>query len=493
MPGEVPYLAIDLKSFYASVECVDRGLDPLQTHLVVADQSRTDKTICLAVTPSLKALGVKGRPRLFEVVEDVRCLNADRRKRAPGRTFTGASWKPQELAVRPDLAIDYLVAPPRMARYIEVSSKIYGIYLDYVAPEDIHVYSIDEVFMAVGPYLHAYGGDPRAMTRTILQDVIRHTGITATAGIGTNLYLAKVAMDIVAKKKPADAQGVRMAVLDERAYRQVLWSHTPITDFWQVGPGIARRLAKKGLATMGDVALCALKNEAMLYANFGINAELLIDHAWGHESCTMADIKAYTPQSRSLGVGQVLHRAYRFDEGRIAIQEMADQLALDLLAQGLVTRNLVLAVSYDGASLASPDLAQAYQGPISQDAYGRPRPKSVRGTEAFPAYTASGKRLVQAALSLYDRLVDPRFLVRRLQVTCGDVAPKDGLPRSWQFTQPSLFDQDTLADIDQEEALQEAILAIKKAHGKNALIKGTSLQAAATMQDRNRQIGGHRA
>lgn len=494
MAGKTCYLAIDLKSFYASVECVDRGLDPLKTHLVVADKERTDKTICLAVTPSLKALGIKGRPRLFEVAERVRQLNASRRQRASGKTFSGSSWTSDDLDRDPSLALDYLVAPPRMARYIEVSAGIYGIYLRHVAPEDIHVYSIDEVFMDVGPYLHIYQGNPRVMTRAILQEVVRETGITATAGIGTNLYLAKVAMDIVAKKAPADADGVRMAGLDERTYRESLWTHKPITDFWQVGPGTARSLAKKGLTTMGDVALCSLKNEAMLYSLFGVKAELLIDHAWGYESCTMADIKAYVPEARSLGSGQVLHRAYSFDQARIVVREMADQVALDLVRQGLVTRRVVLAVGFDAASLTqATDSTRAYTGPVTTDRYGRTRPRSVRGTETFPSYTASGQDLIRAVLALYDRIVDPDLLIRRLQVTCGDVFREKDLPRSWQFTQPDLFGLEGAEDPDRERALQEALLAIKLAHGKNAIVKGTSLREGATLRDRNRQIGGHRA
>lgn len=493
MARKAQFLAIDLKSFYASVECVDRGLDPLATHLVVADESRTSKTICLAVSPSLKSLGIKGRPRLFELAEKVAQLNAERRKRAPGHVFSGSSWEPFILAQDSSLAIDHLIAVPRMARYIEVSADIYEIYLRHVAPEDIHVYSIDEVFIDMGPYLHLYDDQAEVMTCRILQDVLRETGITATAGIGTNLYLAKVAMDIVAKKMPENADGVRMASLDERSYRELLWEHEPITDFWQVGPGIARRLDKKGIRNMGDLAACSLKNEGMFYEMFGVNAELLIDHAWGYEPCEISDIKAYRPETRSLGIGQVLQRAYRFDEARAVVWEMADQLALDLVQQGLKTRQLVIHVGYDWTSLAHPDQARAYQGELKTDDYGRPRPKSARGTESFDHYSASGRQLRRSAMALYDRVVDPNFKIRRLQLTCGDVLKEGMIPRSWQFVQQELFGLEEAEDADQERQLQELILTIKGRYGKNAVVKGISLQEGATLIERNQQIGGHRA
>ena len=356
------YVAIDLKSFYASVECIERELDPMTTNLVVADASRTEKTICLAVSPSLKAFGVPGRPRLFEVVQKVGEVNALRQSRAPGRTLTGKSWDALQLQADPTLGVDYLVAPPRMAHYMEHSAKIYSIYLKYVAPEDIHVYSIDEVFMDVTPYLRNRGMTAREFTRMIIQDVVDTTGITATAGIGTNLYLCKVAMDIVAKHMEADEYGVRIAELDELSYRRLLWNHRPLTDFWRVGRGYVKRLEKVGLYTMGDVARCSLGrsdefyNEELLYKLFGVNAELLIDHAWGWEPCTIAQIKAYRPQTNSLGSGQVLHCPYTSEKAKLVVREMTDMLVLDLVDKGLVTDQMVLTVGYDIENLTDPEI-----------------------------------------------------------------------------------------------------------------------------------------
>lgn len=505
------YAAIDLKSFYASVECVERGLDPMATHLVVADAARTDKTICLAVSPSMKQLGIPGRPRLFEVVQRVHQVNAERLQKAirqrravraetGGWAFAGSSHFPAELAADPGLAVDYIVAPPHMAKYMDYSTRIYHIYLRYIAPEDIHVYSVDEVFIDLTGYLKLYHTTPRELVSMLVREVLDTTGITAAAGIGTNLYLAKVAMDIVAKHVPADENGVRIAQLDEDSYRRQLWAHQPLTDFWRVGRGYARKLEKIGLSTMGDIARCSLgghsdfHNEELLYKLFGVNAELLIDHAWGQESCTMADIKAYRPQSRSLGTGQVLSCAYTWQKARIIVHEMADQLALDLLAKGLVTDQMVLSVGYDAESLRDPGIR--YTGPTTTDPYGRRVPKHAQGTASLGSFTSSGKLIVEAVLSLYDRIADPKLLIRRLNVVAGRVMAERDIP-----TQPTCQQLDMFAQIDQpedpalskERSLRETALDIKRRFGKNALVKGMNLQEGATAMERNRQIGGHKA
>ena len=391
------YLAIDLKSFYASVECIERGLDPMTTNLVVADQSRTEKTICLAVSPSLKGYGIPGRPRLFEVVQRVKTINEERKRTAPGHRLTGISWKATELKTFPTLAVDYLVAPPQMALYMQYSAKIYEVYLKYIAPEDIHVYSIDEVFMDVTGYLGTYGMTARELAAKMIRDVQETIGITATAGVGTNLYLAKVAMDIEAKHIQPDANGVRIAQLDERSYRQLLWSHRPLTDFWRVGQGYAKKLEENGLFTMGDIARCSIGketdhyNEELLYRLFGVNAELLIDHAWGWEPCTISDIKAYKPASNSIGAGQVLSCPYPYDKARLVLREMADMLSLDLVDQKLVTKQLVLTVGYDRENLQRSGSGKKYQGEISKDRYGRSIPKHAHGTENLKHYTSSTK------------------------------------------------------------------------------------------------------
>lgn len=424
------YLAVDLKSFYASVECIERGLDPLTTNLVVADLSRTEKTICLAVSPSLKAYGVSGRARLFEVVQRVKEVNAQRQSRAPGRKLTGASYDAPALAASPKLAVDYIVAPPRMALYMERSTQIYNVYLKYIAPEDLHVYSIDEVMMDVTSYLPLYGLTARELAMRMILDVLRTTGITATAGIGTNLYLCKIAMDIEAKHIPPDKNGVRIAELDEMSYRRSLWSHRPLTDFWRVGRGYAKKLEAHGLYTMGDIARCSLggpndfHNEELLYKLFGINAELLIDHAWGYEPATIADIKAYRPESSSIGSGQVLQSAYSFEKARLVVHEMADMLALDLVDKDLMTDQIVLTVGYD-----IDNLKGAYRGEVTADRYGRAVPKHAHGTENIGEYTSSTKRMVQAALSLYDRIVDKRLLVRRMYLAANRVVLETEAPR----------------------------------------------------------------
>lgn len=473
------YVAIDLKSFYASVECVERGLDPLTTNLVVADESRTTKTICLAVSPSLKKIGIPGRPRLFEVVQKAKAAN-----------------------------VSYLVAPPRMALYMEYSTRIYNIYLRYIAPEDIHVYSIDEVFLDVTHYLKTYGMKPRQLAMKMMQEVYEETGITATAGIGTNLYLCKVAMDIVAKHIEPDQNGVRIAQLDEISYRKLLWEHRPITDFWRVGAGYAKRLAEQGIGTMGQVARCSIGksdeyyNEDLLYRMFGINAELLIDHAWGYEPCTIEDVKAYKPDNNSMGSGQVLHCPYEAAKARIVVQEMADQLVLDLVEKGLVTDQVVLTVGYDIENLSDADRRKQYRGAVVTDRYGRQIPKHAHGTENLTEYSSSTREIVETVLTLYDRIVNPNLLVRRLNVVANHVIAETAIPKSSGCEQLSLFiDYDERSqeqekrqqELDREKKMQHAMLDIKKRFGKNAILKGTDLQEGATARDRNAQIGGHKA
>ena len=500
--SERTYLAIDLKSFYASVECVERGLDPLTTNLVVADLSRTEKTICLAVTPSLKAWGISGRARLFEVVQRVKEVNARRLRSAPGRQFTGSSSSDPELKANPGLALDYIVAPPRMAHYMEWSTRVYNVYLKYIAPEDIHNYSIDEVLMDVTNYLDTYKLNARELARKILLDVLETTGITATAGIGPNLYLCKVAMDIMAKHIKPDTKGVRIAKLTEMSYRRLLWEHRPLTDFWRVGPGYAKKLEWCGLYTMGDIARCSLENEELLYKLFGVNAELLIDHAWGWEPCTIADVKAYQPASKSIGSGQVLQRPYVYDEARLVVREMADQLALDLVDKGLVTDQLVLTVGYDRDNLSDPKKKQAYHGEVTTDRYGRAVPKHAHGTANLEEYTASTRRIIAAALELFDRIIDKELTVRRFYLTATRVADEASAPDKKAFEQIDLFtdyaakqeqESQEAADREREKKVQRTILDIKKKYGKNAILKGMNLQEGATAKDRNNTIGGHRS
>ena len=501
---ERTYLAIDLKSFYASVECVERGLDPLTTNLVVADESRTEKTICLAVSPSLKAYGIPGRARLFEVIQRVKEVNAARRMQAPGGALAGESWDAAALAADPALAVSYIAAPPRMAHYIEYSTRIYEIYLQYVAPEDIHVYSIDEVFMDVTPYLATYGLSARELAEKIIRDVLRTTGITATAGIGSNLYLCKVAMDIVAKHIKPDRHGVRIAQLSEMSYRRLLWSHRPLTDFWRVGRGYAKKLERYGLFTMGDIARCSigrpdeLYNENLLYRLFGVNAELLIDHAWGWEPCTIADIKAYRPAAHSLGAGQVLQEPYPFPKARLVLREMAEQLALDLLEKHLVTGQVVLTVGYDRQNLADPARRVQYRGAVTTDFYGRSVPKHAHGTANLSRPTASAQEIVRAVLDLFDRIVDSSLLVRRLTLAACHVVDEKTAAAAARYEQLDLFtdyaaQQREQAALDRERHMQQAVLAIKHKYGKNALFKGMDLQEGATARSRNAQIGGHRA
>ena len=501
---ERTYIAIDLKSFYASVECVERGLDPLTTNLVVADPSRTEKTICLAVSPSLKAYGIPGRARLFEVVQRVKEVNAMRRMHAPGHALSGESYDAAQLAASPALAASYITAPPRMAYYIGYSTRIYNIYLQYVAPEDIHVYSIDEVFMDVTPYLDTYGISARELAQKIILDVLHTTGITATAGIGSNLYLCKVAMDIVAKHVSPDRHGVRIARLTEATYRRLLWAHRPLTDFWRVGRGYARKLESYGLFTMGDIARCSLGkandfyNQDLLYRLFGVNAELLIDHAWGWEPCTMADIKAYRPAANSLGAGQVLQCPYPFDKARLVAQEMAGQLALDLLEKRLVTSQIVLTVGYDIENLTNPAIRSAYHGTVTTDFYGRKVPGHAHGTANLGAPTSSAMRIVRAVTDLFGRIVDSRLLVRRITLAAGRVAHEDAAARSASYEQLDLFTDYAAAEkekaaLARERSMQQAVLHLKHKYGKNAVLRGMDLQEGATSISRNGQIGGHKA
>ncbi len=497
------YIAIDLKSFYASVECRERGLDPMDTNLVVADESRTDKTICLAVTPSLKSYGISGRGRLFEVKQRVREANAGRRHDAPGHILEGKSCSFSELQANPKLEIDFLIAPPRMAYYMEYSTRIYRVYMKYVAPEDIVVYSIDEVFMDVTNYLTAYKLTARELARKIILDVIETTGITATAGIGTNLFLCKVAMDIVAKHIPADKNGVRIAELDEMTYRRTMWSHQPLTDFWRVGRGYAKKLEENGMFTMGDVARMSELNEDLLYKLFGKNAELLIDHAWGWEPTTIAAIKAYKPSSNSLGSGQVLHCPYEAEKAKLVLREMADMLSLDLVEKGLVTDQLVVTIGYDIENLTDPQRRKKYHGDIVKDHYGRQIPKHAHGTINLERYTSSTKKIVGAAAELYDRIADKNLLVRRLNIVANHVLPESAAPKKNEgFQQLDLFtdyaalqaeQEQERAALDREKKMQQAMLTIKKKFGKNAILKGMNLEEGATAKDRNKQIGGHKA
>ena len=497
MPKQKAYIAIDLKSFYASVECIQRELDPMTTNLVVADQSRTEKTICLAVSPSLKKFGISGRARLFEAVAQVKQANALRKAKAPGHAFTGSSWDTKELETHPELSIDYIVAPPRMALYMETSTAIYNLYLKYVAPEDIHVYSIDEVFIHITPYLHASNMTPREFVQQLVRDVWETTHITAAAGIGTNLYLCKIAMDIVAKHADPDDSGARIAELDEQTYRLLLWDHRPLTDFWRVGHGSAKKLQAHGLFTMGDIARCSVQNEALLYKLFCINAELLIDHAWGWEPCTIEAIRSYRPSTNSVSAGQVLHCPYAFEQARLIVREMADLMALDLVDKGLVTDQIVLTVGYDIENLKDPERRKAYNGAVVIDHYGRPIPKHAHGTANLGRKTASTMLIVRAFLDLFDQIADPALLVRRVTLVANRIIPEG------YADDPSCLQLDLFIDPVQQEALQFALnrekrrqqaeLAIKKKFGKNAILKGMNLKEGATTISRNHQIGGHKA
>ena len=499
------YAAIDLKSFYASVECVERGLNPLTTNLVVADKSRTEKTICLAVSPSLKSYGISGRPRLFEVIQQVKKINAQRIKDAPEHKFIGQSFHNEKLS-DPVVALGYITASPRMKLYMEYSTKIYKVYLRYFAPEDIHVYSIDEVFIDLSGYLKTYEMKAKQLVSKVIQDVLKETGITAAAGIGTNLYLSKIAMDIVAKHIPADKNGVRIAYLDEMAYRRQLWNHMPITDFWRVGKGYAKKLAAYQIYTMGDVARCSVgkekeyHNEELLYKLFGINAELLIDHAWGWEPCTIADVKAYKPENNSMGAGQVLHCPYNFEQTKIVVKEMIDQLALDLVDKRLVTDQIVLTIGYDIKNLEQGTKKNV--GEITTDWYGRKLPKHAHGTANLKQHTSSSRLMTQAGVKLYHEIVNPDLLIRRITMAANHVISEKEVQEEQQYEQMNLFTDFGIAKkekeeknekLEREKKMQKAMLDIKKKYGKNAILKGMNLQEDGTAMERNRQIGGHKA
>ena len=502
------YAAIDLKSFFASVECIERGLDPMTTNLVVADQSRTDKTICLAVSPSLKAYGIPGRARLFEANAKVKEANCKRTAAIGGRRFSGSSTSDTELKADPTLAVDFIVAPPQMAKYMEYSSRIYNVYLKYVAPEDIHVYSIDEVFIDLTSYLTLYKTTARDLTMRMILDVLATTGITATAGIGTNLYLCKIAMDIEAKHLLPDGNGVRIAELDEISYRHSLWSHTPITDFWRVGKGYAKKLEQHGIYTMGDIAKCSVGgaddyyNEDLLYKLFGINAELLIDHAWGWEPCTIADIKAYKPERNSICSGQVLHAPYRYEKTRLIVKEMTDLLVLDLVDKGLCTNQLVLTIGYDIENLADPQKRAAYRGEITTDYYGREVPKHAHGSINLDGYTSSTKLITKKVIELFDKIYDPSLLSRRITITANNVLPESDIPKVGTDEQLDLFTDYTALELEEkkrdeelmrERTIQKTLIEIKKKYGKNAIVRGMNLEDGATAIERNGQIGGHKA
>ena len=505
---ERSYIAIDLKSFYASVECMERHLDPLTTNLVVADVSRTEKTICLAVSPSLKKYGISGRARLFEVVQKIKEVNALRRRKINGRRLEGKSVDSIELSNSPELEVSYIAAPPRMSLYIDYSTRIYSIYLKYVAPEDIHVYSIDEVFMDVTDYLETYNMTAQKLAEVIIKNVLEETGITATAGIGSNLYRCKVAMDIVAKHVPADKYGVRIAQLNEISYRRLLWNHRPITDFWRVGRGYAAKLEANGLYTMGDIARCSIGkedeyyNEELLYKLFGINAELLIDHAWGYEPCTIADVKSYKPENNSLSQGQVLQCPYSFDKALIVLREMTENLVLDLVDKTLVTDQMVLTIGYDTESLKDKDIRKNYKGEITTDQYGRKIPKHAHGTVNIGEYTSSTKRIMECIVNLYSSITDKDLLIRRINVVANHVVNEKSAVKNETYEQMELFtDYDQLVkerekkktELEKEKKLQLAMLNIKKKFGKNAILKGINFEEGATGIQRNNQIGGHKA
>ena len=502
------YIAIDLKSFYASVECRERNRDPLTTNLVVADPSRTEKTICLAVSPSLKKYGLSGRARLFEVIQKVKTANEIRKLKAPNKVFCGSSDDSIALQKNPSLKIDYIIAPPRMAHYMEYSTKIYNIYLKYIAPEDIHIYSIDEVFIDVTHYLSTYNMTARELAMTMIQDILSTTGITATAGIGTNLYLCKIAMDIVAKHIEPDKNGVRIAELDEMSYRRLLWNHRPITDFWRVGRGYSNKLEKIGLYTMGDIARCSIGkptdyyNEELLYKLFGINAELLIDHAWGYEPCTMEDVKTYKPETNSISSGQVLHCPYEFDKARLVVKEMTDLMVLDLVDKGLLTNQIVLTIGYDIENITDKNRSQSYKGTVTTNYYGKKVPKPAHGTTNLPNQTSSTTLIINAVMELYDKIVNKKLLIRRINIVANKLVDEHSVKNANKYEQLDLFtDYEILkkqrekenAESEREKRMQNTILDIKKKFGKNAILKGMNLQEGATAKDRNNQIGGHKA
>ena len=493
--GNRSYIAIDLKSFYASVECIERGLDPMDTCLVVADPTRTEKTICLAVSPALKAYGTGGRPRLFEVVQKVREVNNHRGTK-------GKSYSAKILNGDHEFAVDYVIAPPQMQLYIDYSARIYDIYQHFIAPEDIHVYSIDEVFIDATAYRDIYKMTSHELAMTIIRTVLKETGITATAGIGTNLYLSKVAMDIVAKKMPPDQDGVRIAELDEMTYRKELWDHLPLTDFWRVGRGYAKSLAEYNIFTMGDIARCSLTNENLLYRLFGINAELLIDHAWGWEPVTMEEVKSYRPETKSMSSGQVLQEPYTAEKARTVVLEMADAISFDLLDQRVVTDQIVLTIGYDVESLTNKEIKTKYKGKIKRDFYGRNVPVHSHGTINIEKPTSSSRILIDKVAELYDRIVNPDLLIRRLTLSINHLIDENKVNKQKYAFQPDLFSdyeeilkQKNIQEdrLSKERRGQEALLSLRKKFGKNAVLRGLNYAEGATQKERNRQIGGHKA
>lgn len=490
------YIAIDLKSFYASVECKERGLDPLVTNLVVADSSRTEKTICLAVTPALKYYGIPGRARLFEVIQKVKEVNAERKYKAPNYEFTGKSVNADELKANPKLELDFIAAPPRMGYYMQYSKNIYDIYLKYIAPEDIFAYSIDEVFCDVTNYLKTYRMSARELVTKMIQDVYETTGITATAGIGTNLYLCKVALDIVAKHVKPNEYGVRIAGLDEKTYRKLLWNHRPLTAFWRVGKGIATKLERYGMYTMGDVARTSIENEELLYRLFGVNAELLIDHAWGWEPCTIESVKSYKPMSNSICSGQVLHCPYDYERTKLIVKEMTELLTLDLVRKNLVTNQIVLEIGYDVENLKNSAISGFYNGEVTEDRYGRKVPKHAHGTVNIDHQTSSTKVISEAVMRLYQEIVNDKLLVRRINITANNVVNEAEIKQN-TFEQMNLFvnQEEVMRSREKEQAekeVQKAVIDIKSKYGKNAIIKGMNLEKGGTTIERNRQIGGHK-
>lgn len=503
------YAVIDLKSFYASVECVERNLDPLTTNLLVADGERTEKTICLAVSPSLKAYGISGRARLFEANQRLKEVNEERRKQLPTKEFSGSSYNDLELKTNNNLKIDYIMAKPRMAHYMKYSAEIYNVYLKYVAPEDIHVYSIDEVFIDLTGYLRLRKQTAHDFVRTMIRDVLKTTGITATAGIGTNMYLAKVALDIVAKKVKADKDGVRIAELDEMSYRKLLWNHRPLTDFWRVGHGISTKLEEHGMYTMGDVALCSVadpkcyRNEDLLYSLFGINAELLIDHAWGYEPCTIEDVKSYKPSAKSISSGQVLHEPYTVEKARLIVREMIDLLTLDLVEKGIVTKQITLTIGYDVENLTNPKIRAQYFGEVTKDHYGRLVPKHAHGTVNFKKMTSSTEEITKGVLALFDRIVNKLLLVRRINLSANAIEYESDVKEQIVYDQLDIFninnqmtkeeEQQYQVKLQKEKALQKTVVNLKQRFGKNAVLKGMNLEEGGTTIDRNKQIGGHNA
>ncbi|MDD6825550.1 MAG: DNA methylase [Oscillospiraceae bacterium] len=490
------YICIDLKSFYASVECAARGLDPLDTNLVVADAGRTEKTICLAVTPSLKALGIPGRPRLFEVIQKTEQINAERSRLNSYRKFTGSTYLASEFTSDNTLKVDFIVAPPQMSYYMEVSASVYKIYLRYIAPEDIHVYSVDEVFIDVTNYLPMYKCNAHDLAMRMIRDVLKETGITATAGIGTNMFLAKIAMDIVAKKMPADKDGVRISELDEMSFRKNLWNHTPLTDFWRFGPGISSRLNRLRIHNLGELARLSERNEDVLYREFGKNAELIIDHAWGYEPCKISDIKAYRPENHSISQGQVLPAPYSYEKAMLIVKEMTDQLSLDLVRKSVVSDQLVLTVCYDHSYIP-----EDYGDKLETNHYGKSVPKSAHGSMNIGTYTSSSRLFTNAALKLYKNITDRRLLVRRIYVVANHVIPEGEIPEE-PDVQYSFFHDSEKIDREREEEkkrlqkernIQNAILSIKAKYGKNAVLKGMNFEEGGTAIERNGQVGGHRA